>query len=203
MPREDRDELSRRFRNTAEISDLRGEIKWQKVSAKKLEAYKRLVDFFFDQVALKFRVILVDGERLNYMKYHDNDQELGFYRFYYEMLVKWLLPQHEYLILLDYKQNASRDRYTTLKYHLERSTKGVSWISDLTIINSRQTPLAQLTDLLVGACAAEWGNTRPESAKAELVRYIVERRNTPAYQTASASPRFEKFNIFCIRLNEN
>lgn len=203
MPRDDRDELSRRFRTLAEANGLNGEIKWQKVSTKKIAGYKTLIDFFFDQVAMKFRVILVDGERLNYGKYHDNDRELGFYKFYYEMLVKWLLPQHEYLILLDHKQNASRDRYITLRYHLERNTKGISWISDLTIISSQQTPLAQLTDLLVGACAAEWGSTKPESAKAELVRYIVERRKTPAYQTASASPRFEKFNVFRIRLNEN
>lgn len=191
--------LTQQFRALRETIGLCGEIKWSKVSAMKLDAYKKVVDFFFDQADLNFRVILVDQTKVDLHKFHGNDRELGFYKFYFEMLEKWLLPNNQYLILLDYKRNKGADRYTTLRRVLEKATRGKAWIDDLTVIDSYESPLAQLNDVLTGATAACWCDSKPGGPKAELARYIGERRGH-SLKTVNGSPSVTKFNIFSINL---
>ncbi len=41
----------------------RAEIKWNKVSPSKLEYYKKLVDYFFENVNLRFRALIIDKTR--------------------------------------------------------------------------------------------------------------------------------------------
>lgn len=199
LPRSRKKELTEQFQLLRKDNDLRGEIKWSKVSSQKLDIYKKIVDFFFAQEDLHFRVILVDQTKVNLAKFHGNDRELGFYKFYFEMLEKWLLPGHRYLILLDYKRNKGADRYTTLRRVLENATKGKAWIDDLTVIDSHQSPLAQICDLLTGATAASWCELKPDGPKFELARYIGIKRGA-ALKTVTGGPGMTKFNIFSIHL---
>ncbi len=199
LPRSLKESLTKEFRKLRAEVGLKGEVKWSKVSAKKLDAYQKLVDFFFDQEDLRFRVILVDQSKVDVKTFHGNDRELGFYKFYFEMLEKWILPDHQYLILLDYKRNAGADRYTTLRRVLDNATKGKAWIDDLTVIDSHQSPLAQISDLLTGATAAHWCGIKPASPKKTLARYIGNRRGA-SLKAANAGPTLTKFNIFAINL---
>jgi hypothetical protein len=199
VPRSVKDRLSVEFRLLRERVGLRGEVKWSKVSAKRLDGYKELVGFFFGQEDLRFRAIVVDQSKLDVSKYHGNDRELGFYKFYYEMLVKWLLPENQYLILLDHKQNKGADRYRMLRRVLENATRGKAWITDLTIINSHQSHLAQLTDLLTGATASEWCGVARMTAKGELAAYIGQCRGA-SLRSPNLSPSLSKFNVFAIDL---
>ena len=48
--------------------------------------------------------------------------------------------QNEYLILLDFKRNKGADRYTMLRRVLDRSLRGKAWVTDLTVIDSHQSP---------------------------------------------------------------
>lgn len=109
---------------------LNSELKWSKVSAKRLADYKKVIDFFFEHPEVSFRAIVVEQAKVRFEQYHGKDRELAFYKFYYEMLEKWLQPGDEYLIVLDYKNNRGADRYTTLKRYLERHLQGKAWISD-------------------------------------------------------------------------
>jgi len=199
LPRNRKSELTKRFRALRESVGLKGEIKWSKVSEKKLEPYKTLVDFFFDQTDLRFRVIVVDQSKVDLHRFHHGDRELGFYKFYFEMLEKWIESNNRYLVLLDFKKNKGADRYTTLRRVLENKTKGKAWIDDLTVIDSYESPLAQLTDLLTGAIAASWCGLRPGGAKENMVNYIGKRRGNPL-TSSSAGPEPCKFNIFSIKL---
>ncbi len=201
VPRAVKPDLTRRFRRLCASVGLRSEIKWSKVSAARLEGYKRLIDFFIDE-PLNFRVIVVDQSHVDADRFHGGDRELGFYKFYYEMLEKWIEEGNQYLILLDFKQNKGADRYTTLRTMLERRTRGRAWITDLTVIDSRQTPLAQLCDLLTGAVAACWcrdlAGDRPKPA---LARHLAQKLGRTSLRISSASPAMEKFNIFSIDLS--
>lgn len=199
LPRGLKESLTKEFRKLREEVGLKGEVKWSKVSAKKLDAYQKLVDFFFDQEDLRFRVILVDQSKVDVKTFHGNDRELGFYKFYFEMLEKWILPNHQYLILLDYKRNAGSDRYRTLRRVLDNATKGKAWIDDLTVIDSHQSPLAQLSDLLTGATAAYWCGIKAASPKETLARHIGNRRGA-SLKAVNAGPTLTKFNIFAINL---
>lgn len=199
LPRERKPELTRALRELREKLGIRGEVKWSKASARYLDAYKALVDFFFEHADLRFRAIVVEQARVKLRKYHGMDAELAFYKFYYEMLEKWLEEPAEYLILLDYKQNRGAERYTTLRRYLERHLRGVAWIADLTVINSRESPLAQLCDLLTGAVAAAYNGIPDDTPKAALAEYIARRAGFGTLRMGT-SLEATKFNIFNIDL---
>jgi hypothetical protein len=199
VPRAAKDSLTQEFRGLRETLRLKGEVKWSKVSHKRLADYQKLVDFFFDQPDLRFRAIVVNQAKVDYSRFHQGDRELGFYKFYFEMLEKWILPNNRYLVLLDFKKNEGADRYTTLRRVLERTAPGSTHIDDLTIIDSYESPLAQLCDLLTGSVAATWCKFKTPSAKSLLAAYIGTRRGTPL-QIPDASPALSKFNIFAIEL---
>ena len=199
LPRERKPGLTRAFRQLCEQHGLRGEVKWTKTSAKHLDDYKALVDFFFGETDLRFRTILVEQAKVRIGEFHGKDKELAFYKFYYEMLEKWLEERAEYLILLDYKQNQGADRYTTLRRYLERHLRGIAWIADLTVIDSSESPLAQLCDLLTGAVAAAYNGTRPDGPKSALVQHIADKAGFPTLRTSTGLTA-QKFNIFKIDL---
>jgi hypothetical protein len=201
MSRDQRDRISKAFRDCCRENGLGGEVKWSKVSKLKLDAYKRLIDFFFEQPELEFRTIVVDQAKFDPARFHGADRELGFYKFYYEMLWHWFEPGNEYLILLDFIQNKDAHRFTELRKVLENKLKGCAWISDLTVIDSHRTPLGQLVDLLTGAVAAAWCDNLPAgSPKLELLDYLSGKRGCPL-NVVSLSPDHQKFNLFKIRLS--
>jgi hypothetical protein len=200
MPREQKKGLSKAFREKCYSLGLRGEIKWHKVSRQKLDAYKSLADFFFEQEALKFRAIVVDQRKLDLSRFHGADRELGFYKFYYEMLHHWMEEGNEYLVLLDFIQNKQANRFTELRKVLENKLIGKAWIRDLTVIDSHKTPLGQLVDLLTGAVAAAWCDSLPiDSPKRDFIQYLGECRALPLHQESSTAAK-EKLNLFHIRL---
>ncbi len=201
-PRAEKPELTRRMKALCRSLDLHGEIKWNKTSRICLESYKRLVDFFFEEDSLRFRVIVVNQEKLDVDKYHAGDEELGFYKFYYEMLIKWIEEGNEYLILLDFKKNKGSDRHKTLRRVIENKERGRTIIKDLTIIDSSQTPLSQLCDLLTGAVAADWCGLTEGRPKADLAEYIANKCGYSSLCIVSPLPQpCSKFNIFRIRLS--
>jgi hypothetical protein len=201
VPRGRKAEITKALRRLFRDEGLHAEVKWSKVSAPRLAAYQRIVDFFFEEQDLRFRVIVVDHAKYDPKSFHGGDRELGFYKFYYEMLVKWLEPGNEYLILLDFKQNQSADRYRDLRTVLTRKLRGEARVLDLTVIDSSETPLAQLCDLLTGAVASAWcGDAKAGSAKARLCDHIGRHRGLSALKIASASPAISKFNVFKIDL---
>ncbi len=202
VPRDQKAKLTKTLRQTFRSNNIHSEVKWSKTSARYLDAYKRAVDFFFEQQSLRFRVIVVDQQRVNVKKYHGGDDELGFYKFYYQMLIKWIEPRNEYLILLDFKQNKGADRYTELRKILRSAAPAWTTINDLTVIDSSVTPLAQLTDLFTGAVAACW-SMEPSGPKRELAQYIATQIGIPSLKTESVGPGLAKFNIFRIRLTSN
>ena len=202
MPRAAKQILSNNFKALRRSLDLHGEIKWSKTSRVCLESYKKLIDFFFEEDSLRFRVIVVNQKKLDVDQYHAGDEELGFYKFYYEMLIKWIEDGNEYLILLDFKKNKGADRHKTLRTVIENKMRGKAIIKDLTIIDSSQTPFSQLCDLLTGAVAADWCGLTPGRPKTELAEYIANKCSYQSLRFVSPLPApCSKFNIFNIRLS--
>jgi len=80
-----------------------GEIKWKNVSPSKLEFYLELIELFFKN-DLRFRCILINGHHFNSDVYHNSDDELGFYKFYYQLIFHWLVPMENHAIFLDHKK---------------------------------------------------------------------------------------------------
>jgi len=199
VPRAEKASLSRKLRALMRSCKLHSECKWSKVSNKRVEDYKKIVDFFFEHHEISFRAIIIEQAKVQFEKYHGKDSELAFYKFYYEMLEKWLQPGNEYLILLDYKNNRGADRYMDLKKCLQNYLGEKARIRDLTIIDSKVTPLAQLCDILTGSIAAAYNGFHQHTAKEQLANYIASLAGLSTLRT-STPLSVRKFNIFKMDL---
>lgn len=61
------------------------EMKWTKISPAKVDLYKDLVNYFFDDDDLHFRgVIIPDKTRLNHERYHQT-HDTWYYKMYFDM----------------------------------------------------------------------------------------------------------------------
>src|SRR5690606_8541795 len=59
--------------------NLHGEMRWHEVSPAYLSMYQEVVDFFFNEGYIRFRVILVEAEKVDHIRFNSADAELGFY----------------------------------------------------------------------------------------------------------------------------
>lgn len=180
-----------------------GEMKWTKISPSKQAFYEELTDVFmsFDK-DMRFRCIAVDREHVN-LAFHDQDSELGFYKFYYQLLLHWIQDFNEYRIICDLKTNRRRNRLSDLKHYLRLSNQ-LATITDIQSLPSREVDLLQLCDVLLGAASSRLNRTgRDEgTAKETFVKKLEERLKVHG-QLGPTLRTEEKFNIFKIRLAGN
>jgi hypothetical protein len=178
------------------------EVKWSRTKPMTLSLHTKVIDLFFDFQPASFRAIVVDQSRVDLARYHQGDNELGFYKFYYEMLEKWILPGNRYEILLDHKENRDPERYPTMRKILHnRAAKVGARIEGLDTVRSDEEPGVQICDLLTGAIAAACcEDLRPDSPKAQLAAHIARRAGFLSLKNSSLSPKFSKFNVFRIEL---
>lgn len=59
---------------------------------------------------------MVDSEKIDMELFHESDSELGFYKFYYQLLIKWIDGNTSYRIYLDDKANKQNSRLSDLQY---------------------------------------------------------------------------------------
>lgn len=175
-----------------------GEFKWQKVSPSRAAFYTELVEWFCAKGdRLRFRCIAVEQQKIDLVKFHDGDQELGFYKFYYEMLHQWILDFNEYAVFCDFKRNRARDRLHVLQRCLS-STNLSSVITSVQAIPSEESVLIQLTDILTGVAAARLNDILTAgSAKTDLVARLERCLDRRIGHTMRGEP---KFNVFVINL---
>jgi hypothetical protein len=177
---------------------IRGEAKWTKVSPMTEEFYLALVQWFLDQgPQIRFRCIAVDHTQANLLKYHDKDQELAFYKFYYQLLHHWILDFNSYSIFCDLKANRRPDRLSVLRRCLDNSNLS-SMVPNVQATRSRESVLLQLVDVLTGAASGKLnGMIRENGSKSRIVSLIETRLGHPIRHT----PPFEqKFNVFVVNL---
>lgn len=197
LPSEIRAALKDEIRALRERHMAWGEIKWSKASPNKREFYLSLADLFFSRGEnLRFRCIVVDHTHLD-MALLDNDGELGFYKFYYQLLHHWITDFNEYRIFCDIKSNRDPKRLPVLAQCLARANL-TSTIDSIQSLPSNEVVLIQLCDLLLGAASSRINDTlRPGTVKTEFVERLEQglgRQLSPTLRTE------DKFNIFKIRL---
>jgi hypothetical protein len=198
LPAELRNEIKTRVADLREAYNIWGEIKWQKVSPSSLEFHKALVDLFHSYgQQLRFRCIAVDHREFK-KDWHQDDDELGFYKFYYQVLHHWILDFNGYEFFCDRKTNRDSTRLGVLKDCLNNANLTAS-ITNVQALPSKQVVLIQLADLLLGMASSRLNNTlRNGSAKEALVKHIEDKLNraiAPTYRGEN------KFNVFKISLN--
>ena len=198
LPADLREEAKARIAELRQRHGVHGEMKWRKISPSKLDFYTALIDLFMSfGLDLRFRCIAVEHQAMN-LGLHNGDAELGFYKFYYQVLHHWILDQNEYTVFCDLKQNRDRTRLQTLQRVLNYSNR-TSIIRDVQSLPSSEVVLLQLSDVLLGAASARLNAREDLGAAKEAVIAHLERRLNRA-KLGPTHKSEEKFNIFHIRL---
>lgn len=198
LPTEQRDTTKAAIGALKDEHGFHHEIKWHKVHHGKMNFYRALVDLFVDS-DLRFRCIAVEGEKVDMVRFHQDDQELGFYKFYYQMIKHWLDDFNEYRVFCDEKTNRSRDRLATLRRTLDCANL-TSSVRAVQALPSKEVLLLQLTDFLLGMASSRLNDSLvPGSAKDQLIHYLEHRikEDRPLAPTWKSE---QKFNIFKIDL---
>ena len=198
LPTAKRDDYKKAIRELRDKHRLGGEMKSRKVSPSRLEFYKELLDWFVGQGEdLRFRVIVIEAAKLNFAIYHQSNPELGFYKFYYQLLIHWLHPNNSYGIYCDYQTNQAPNRLAEMKQIL-RHVKPLSEIRQVQWVRSKESLLTQLSDILTGLVSARLnGTSQLGSAKTQLLEHL-EARLGHAIQSTNAGE--QKVNVFSINL---
>jgi hypothetical protein len=204
IPRRKRDILAEDIEGLRAQYNFNYELKWTKTSGQHLAFYKALLDYFFSKETLNFRCIIVDKSSLDYGKYHNDDKELAFFKFYYFMLKQKLLDFKRYYIFLDKKptrdKNMARALHSYLESYILLHKKQCS-IAHLQAYHSHENLFLQLADYLTGLVGYAVNSGKQGSVKSEMVKYFKEKIGR--VELSKSSPLSEeKFNVFVWKGND-
>jgi hypothetical protein len=196
LPEQRREEFKTALHGLRNRHRVGAEFKWRKVSSSRLSFYRECVDWFFAAGSdLRFRAIVVDRTKIDLVKFQEGDAELGFYKFYYQLLLHWTRDCNFYRVFCDYKSNRLPSRLKTLETCLNHANLA----SDLVVqaVKSDESVLLQFCDVLIGVTQARF-NQAPNigPAKTELLAHLEQHLGHPVKPTLLSE---QKFNVFEIR----
>lgn len=175
------------------------EVKWNKVSRAKIEFFKDLIDFFFTDDDLHFRVLVVPNKNeLNHSEYNQSHDSF-YYKMYFDMLKVILNPEYSHNIYIDIKDTKSSEKVHKLEEVLrnDKYDYAKAIIKKVQQVRSHEVELVQLADLLTGAVSYVNRGLTSSKAKNEIVNFIKHRSRYSLLK--STLVKESKFNIFIWR----
>ncbi len=195
-------EINERIREIKKAHSISHEMKWVKISESKKQAYIDLINYFFDDDDLHFRVLVVDNkDSINHDIFNQSHDD-WYYKMYFNMLKVLLSPNDRYNIYLDIKDTKSKSKIKKLHEVLSNSVYDFSHkiIENMQVIRSHEVEIMQLVDVLIGAMAYVSRDYNTMTAKNEIVERIRRRSGYSLKKTTLYKET--KFNIFHCRLQE-
>lgn len=196
IPSENRKELKEGIKLIKDKHNIKGEIKWKKVSPAYINFYKEIIEFFFKSDFIRARIIVIDTNQINNTRFNKSDNELGFYKFYYQLLHHWILDYNSYSIYLDMKMISDKTRIKVLNEALQNSNL-TSEIKNVQSIHSHESVGIQLADLLTGIVLAKFNNKTTSKSKKYLIEFVESQNKRIIAPTPKG---IDKLNIFKINL---
>jgi len=194
------------------------ELKWTKVTNQKLLQYKRFVDYFFalnNTDKLHFHCIIIDNHQVDHKRFSRGNEEIGFYKFYYQLLLhsfgkRYCRTQENdrFIVHLDYRTTSYS--LNTLKVVLNRGMKKKYSIETSPFVSieprdSKKSELIQINDILLGAVGFQKNGydllASTRDSKKELARYIAQQAGLPNLQSNSPWGR-DRFTIWNFQLQK-
>lgn len=164
-----------------------GEMKWGAVSKSKIIPYRRLVDAFFDDPmfgGVDFHATVVDTQQQDHLHFGDGDRDKTFNKELYQLAAKFarLYPSHLFHLYPDERQtiHTPAELRDILNFGRRKARDGRDFpFRRCHFRNSRETPLLQLVDILLGALAYRINGhanaVDASPAKVELSRHVLQR----------------------------
>ncbi|NLE37223.1 MAG: DUF3800 domain-containing protein [Pirellulaceae bacterium] len=171
---------------------MHAELKWTKVSGKKLAEYRSLVDLFFSLAGknqLHFKSVVFDTTQIDYRTYHKGDKELGFYKFFYQFLLHCFGRygvEYNARMIVHFDQRQTKQKLSTFCVILNRGIRKKfkcdrDVVRSVQAVDSKRCELMQVADVLMGAigyqnndCDRRLG---ARQAKIDLADYIATKAN--------------------------
>ncbi|MBO4234776.1 DUF3800 domain-containing protein [Riemerella anatipestifer] len=172
------------------------ELKWNKVSRSKLDYYKDVINYFFDDDDLSFRALVVPNKNeLDYQKYN-HTHDTFYYKMYFGMLKAILSPENSHCIYIDIKDTRSKEKVHKLEQVLRNDKYDYQKkiIKRVQQVRSHEVEILQLADLLIGAMSYINRGLNTSQAKNELIDLIKERSKYSLVKSTLLKEK--KFNIF-------
>ncbi|HEU4556081.1 MAG TPA: DUF3800 domain-containing protein [Chitinophaga sp.] len=198
--------------------NMHAELKWSKVTNQKYKEYQRFIDYFFalnNTDKLHFKAIVIDNHQVNHHKYNNGNKELGFYKFYYQLLLHCFgLPcykrdeQTRFIIHPDHRHSSYS--LGELKVILNRGLSKKLGIQTNAFVaiepkDSRQSEIVQIVDIILGAIGFQKNGYQlladSRKAKIDLVNYIARSAGLPGL-TENTSRLTERFTIWNFKLRQ-
>ncbi len=179
------------------------EIKWTKISPAKASFYLDLIDYFFDDDDLHFRVLIIpDKAKLDHSAFSDQDHDKWYYKMYFDMLKVIFDPSDRYRIYLDIKDTLGATKIAKLHDVLSNNMYDYSKkvIERMQLVHSHEIEQLQLADLLIGAVGYVNRGLSTSASKLALINRIQERSGYKLTKTTLLKEK--KVNIFCWRASE-
>lgn len=202
-PKEEKNKI---FKKLREIKIEHGfkancELKWNAVSNSKFAYYKDVLDYFFDNQHLHFRVLVVkDKSELNHEAY-DQTHDSFYYKMYFDMLKTILEPTSSYHIYLDIKDTKGQAKVDKLLDYLRKSKYDFdrNVVKNIQQVRSNEVELVGLADFLVGAIVYLHRGLKSNKAKTKLIERFKERSGYSLMN--STLYKEDKTNIFIWQPN--
>jgi len=190
------EEINRYIKYLKHKHNATNELKWTKLNNNKKAFYQELLEFFFSRVDMRFNAQLVlNKSKLNHLKYNDGEADKFYYKMYYYALMLFLKPLESFNIFLDYKDTKGGQRVKKLNEVVENTFYGNINVL-YTIIQSHESQIMQLTDILIGAIS--YKNRKDIEHKSEIKNYIIDSiEKLSGFDLEFSTPPWEeKFRMF-------
>jgi hypothetical protein len=168
--------IARRIRDIKLKHDLSAnfEIKWTKISPAKSRFYSNLIEYFFDEDDLHFRGVIIPDNGLLDHAGHKQSHNDWYYKMCFTMLEPIIDPRNKYLVYLDIKDTRGVEKCCRLLDVLRSSRHDLEGniVDRVQQINSRESNILQLGDLLIGAIGYHNRGLSTSLAKREMIQLI-------------------------------
>ena len=178
------------------------ELKWNKIDKKTEKLYLDIINYFFNNDDLKFRVIVIDKTKLDHEKYNQTENEF-YHKAYYEMLKYIIIPGNSYNIYPDIKDTNSYYYHQVMLDYLriKMSDTNKKTIKKAQPIRSYEAPILQINDILIGSLSYYYRNLSGNSVKLNIINEIKKLYQND-FDTSSYYSN-TKFNIFIWRSRDD
>jgi len=197
-PESEKDEIFKRLRDIKIRNGLKAtcELKWNAVSKSKIDYYKDVLDYFFDNSNLHFRVLVVPDKTV---LRHDNfgqSHDTFYYKMYFDLLKTILSPQYDYNIYIDIKDTRSEKKVVRLRDVLCNNAYDFDkrMVRRIQQVRSHEVELVELADFLTGAIGYVHRGLTTNPAKMEIIERLKEKSKYSL--TKSTLVKEDKVNIF-------
>ena len=179
------------------------ELKWTKVSKVTENLYFDIINYFFDDDDLHFRVLVIkDKSILEHARFNQTHEDF-YYKMFFDMLKTILSPEDKYNIFIDIKDSHSYEREQELRKVCSNNLYdfNMSIIKKIQPIRSEESQILQVADILIGACVYNLRTFPIEHKKSESKLKLISRIKFRSGYSLTKNTLFkeDKFNYIIWR----